>query len=703
MLTAANLVARVSVAGAAGAEAELASMGGAVSLASGGLTGLGKVSSGLGGALSHAKSAIGGLLTGPLGMIALGGGALGLAGFIKSGIDKVTALGLAVEKLGPITGDTVPQVSALLAVFNKFGISTDTATTRLAFMQKALGTLTLQTTSSATQQYNLSKAEDAVALAEAGVTKARNAKGATTASVTAAELKLTDAEMKLTTAQQLANGQTAAGIKFQTEFGFSIYDSSGKVADANTILGRAADYWNGSATASQKAALEAKLFGRGFASMIPILNLGSKGIADAETAATNLGETLTAQNAGDLAAYTSNMRTLGAAVNGLQLQIGLVLIPVISGLASSLSGWLSSGGSAQLLTWFKDAVTFAQQVGSAIQTVVVPAIHMIASAWDSIPGPVKTLILGAFLANKAVKWLFGIDATSIAKAGIGLAASFLGKLGGSIAGSVAGGAIGAVEDVAGVRVFVTNWAMMGGAGAAEDVVGAGEAAAGGGGIFSGIVTAFTTGVVAPLSAVAVAAAALAGIAVVTEHNTSAAWAASGVPQSTWQNLSGGQGAIQTRNPAWTAQQTANLTANAATMAALQKGSGASVQLMGEHSGLGDKLVAARNAATADAQKTAVAMAAMRAAEVAASSSNLAKLAGVQGSMDDVRSAVAHAGTTDANYASAGLGVQRQILAKKPTLSVKITPTQSNLIVDGKVLAHTIVQYFPLGVGGTVAE
>jgi hypothetical protein len=54
-------------------------------------------------------------------------------------------------------------------------------------------------------------------------------------------------------------------------------------------------------------------------------------------------------------------------------------------------------------------VKFAQELGSAVQTTVVPAVQAIVGAWNSIPEDVRKLLIGGFVANKAVKWTFGID------------------------------------------------------------------------------------------------------------------------------------------------------------------------------------------------------------------------------------------------------------------------------------------------------
>ncbi len=365
---------------------------------------VGSAATGMGNALNHAKGFLGGLISGPLGLLGLGAGALTAAGVIKETIGTANDLAAAIEKLAPLTGDSAEQLSGLLAVFNKFGVDTDTAVTRLTFMEKAVGNLTLT---------------------------------------------------------------TASATKFQKEFGVSLVDASGKVKDANTILALAADYWTGTASAAQKAAFEAKLFGRGFSDMIPILNLGSKGLLDAESAAAALGLTLNAQNVGDLQKYQAQMRETGDVIGGLKLQIALGLIPTITDLAKSVSSFISDHRT-DITSFFKNAVTFAKQVGGALISVG----QGLAGLWGKIPGPMQTLLLQALVGNKVIKTVFGIDIVG----SIAGAAATMGKnLLGSLLGSIFGKSIATpVVNVDGAVVNVGGVPGVGGA-----VAGAGGSAGGG--------------------------------------------------------------------------------------------------------------------------------------------------------------------------------------------------------------------------------
>jgi len=368
---------------------------------------VGSAATGMGNALNHAKGFLGSLISGPLGLLGLGAGALTAAGAIKDAIGTANDMAKAIEVLAPLTGDTAEQISSLVAVFNKFGIDTSTATARLAFMEKAVGNLTL-----------------------------------TTAKATA----------------------------FQKEFGVSLVDASGHVKDANTLIALAADYWNGSASAAQKAAFEAKLFGRGFADMIPILNLGSKGILQAEQAAAQLGLTLNATNVKDLQAYQAQMRETGDVIGGLKLQIALALIPTITDLAQHIGSFISDHRT-DIVAFFKNAIVFAKQVGGALISVG----QGLAGLWSKIPGPLQTLLLQALVGNKVIKTVFGINILgSVEGAVANMGKDILGKLVGSIFGKNIATPVVNIE----AGVVNANGGLGGVAGAAGGAEGAAGAAGG---------------------------------------------------------------------------------------------------------------------------------------------------------------------------------------------------------------------------------
>lgn len=371
---------------------------------------MGSALTGFGNGLNHAKSQIGGLV-GKLGFLGLAGGVLSFTGSLEQSITKAQDWGLQIEKLQGITHDTAEQLSGLLAVTEKYGLSNERLAQIAGFTEKALGN---------------------IAVSGKGVTD------------------------------------------FTDKFGFSLTDAKGKILDFNTLLLKFADYWNSNAAASTKAAAAAHLFGRGYADLVPVLNLGSKGIQAAEEEAKALGLTLTQDNVAALAKAREATRQWGDALSGLELQIGLALLPSLTDLAKTATKFVSEHRD-DIVGFFKSAATFAGQLGDAIHTVVVPAISAIGSAWNAIPKEMRDLLIGGVVAQKASHWLFGSGPLDWAKNLLGAGASKIPGIGGALA------------DATAQPVRVVNWpAGFGGTGGVN--VGNVAEAAGGAGL-AGVATA----------------------------------------------------------------------------------------------------------------------------------------------------------------------------------------------------------------------
>ena len=455
-IQAANLYANVSVTGGAATASALRGVGGEVSAAQsamnkfGGAGGaaskaLGIVERGAGGvgsAFTHLKGVMGGLISGPLGFLGLGAGVLGLGGALATGISTSLDMANALEKLTAITGDSATSLSALIAVGDRYGISSDQITTAASFAEKTIGKLA----------------------------ETMSGKGK-------------DAVTKLTALDKL--------------YGISLVDSKGHAVDFETELLRVSDYYASNATASQKAALASTLFGKGYATLIPILQLGSQGIKDAEASAAALGLTLDQTNVDDLQKYQSTMRDLHETIGGLTLQMSLALVPAISDVAKAATSFIHDN-KAGILSFFNDLVAKARDAAGFLTGTIIPDLKSLAGAaigfWNSIPGPLKDMLVKGFVADKAMKFLFGFDPATaigsiIAKQLLGGLAAGLGKVLsgalGSVASKVGGSVLGDVAGAVGVqKVFVVNMGVGGLGGAAGGAEGAAEGAAGGIGIAS---------------------------------------------------------------------------------------------------------------------------------------------------------------------------------------------------------------------------
>jgi hypothetical protein len=313
-----------------------------------------------GGALGHAKSQIGGLITGPLGLAGLGLSLFSIGGALEGGIQKATEMGKAASRLSAITGLAVETTSALSSAMDHFGISADKQLRSVGFLEKNVGLLASR--------------KDGI-------------------------------------------------VNFEKDFSFSLTDANGNLKDANALVLQSADYFNNkSIPATTKAAALAKLYGRSWQDLIPLLSAGSAGIAAAEEEARKFGLTLTKDNIGQLAALREATRNWGTALGGLEVQIGLLVVGPLTDLAKFGTTFLAENRD-KITAFFKNLIHSAQQFAGFVTGTVVPTLMSIGSAaktaWEAVPAPIRDLLVKGFVADKAVKFLFGFSPITFAKDALG--------------------------------------------------------------------------------------------------------------------------------------------------------------------------------------------------------------------------------------------------------------------------------------------
>ena len=302
----------------------------------------------LGGAVGTAKGRISGLL-GATGLVGLAGGVAGVTATLKESISAAEDWGFAVQKIAKITGMTAEQTSTLSAGMSHFGLATETQTKILGLATKNIGTLAL------------------------------NTKKAT---------------------------------KFQKDYGLSLVDVHGKAKSVDEVLLEAADYFNNkNIPATKKAAAMAKLFGKSWQDLLPVLSAGRKGLSDAEAAAGAAGRTLSEDDLKNLTALKNATRDWNDALGGLKIQIGLQLLPVITDLAKAATSFVREH-RGDILTWVKNGITFGRQLAGTLKDVAGQALELGKAAmrfWDGLPDGFKDLIIKGIVAQKTVKFMFGID------------------------------------------------------------------------------------------------------------------------------------------------------------------------------------------------------------------------------------------------------------------------------------------------------
>ena len=120
--------------------------------------------------------------------------------------------------------------------------------------------------------------------------------------------------------------------------GVEVLDSNGLLKDSETLMFEVADGLRGLESDSEKAALAQQLLGRSGADLLPLFKEGSKGIADLQQQARDLGLEWSTTAANDAAAYEDAMTNLSGAFKGMTNFIGSSVLPVFTDWINSVAG-----------------------------------------------------------------------------------------------------------------------------------------------------------------------------------------------------------------------------------------------------------------------------------------------------------------------------------------------------------------------------
>lgn len=197
------------------------------------------------------------------------------------------------------------------------------------------------------------------------------------------------------------------------KLGFSFLDAHGNMLPMAKILPQLADKFASMPNGAEKTALAMKLFGRSGTEMIPFLNKGAKGIAELAAQSDKFGQTLNQGMINDFLAARKNTRDWGLAVEGLKIQIGAKLLPVVTQLTKLFTERAIPAIqdiTAVFLRLTDGTASTSEKVGAIalaatpillIFAKIVPIIGMVAKAFGAL-GLVSTPVGWVVLAVAAV-------------------------------------------------------------------------------------------------------------------------------------------------------------------------------------------------------------------------------------------------------------------------------------------------------------
>lgn len=230
-----------------------------------------------------------------------------VVGIFNDSINTTLELGKNTLSLERTFGLTAEQGSSLLAVFDRFGVDADNAS-------KSLGIF----------------------------------------------------ETKMLAAKDGTN--TAGNVLKQ--YGISSVDAAGNLRNMNDVLLDVADAFKNQIPITERAAVARDLFGRAGQALIPALIQGKDGIKALTEEAQREGVVLSQDNVNAVLANARAHAKLDEAVKGVKNQVGLALIPIITGAINKLLDWVNANGGVEkimtekvipvlqeVINWLKD---FAQ-------------------------------------------------------------------------------------------------------------------------------------------------------------------------------------------------------------------------------------------------------------------------------------------------------------------------------------------------------
>ncbi len=295
-------------------------------------------------------------------------GVAAVAAVAKFGADSVAAfksVGSQVSQLSRITGESVEDASRLRFAFQMTGIDADTAAKTIGIFEK-----------------------------------------------------------KLTAAASSSSATADMTAKLGTAF----TDATGKVLPMAELLPKVADRFKSMPDGAEKTALALELFGKQGAALLPFLNKGSAGLQELAEKADALGLTLSGSQLTAMKAATVAQREWDASLEGLKVQIGANILPLVTGFTTALQqlivGVRANSAVVGPLATGLGAVAVSM-LGLAAASKVVGGLQALHAGLQAAQGAVETFGLKVLLLGRQMEST-KVSALGTALMGVGKALPLLG-------------------------------------------------------------------------------------------------------------------------------------------------------------------------------------------------------------------------------------------------------------------------------------
>lgn len=209
--------------------------------------------------------------------------------------------------------------------------------------------------------------------------------------------KLTVGFKTLSTAIRGANDGSKANVAVFKELGISTDDLKTHGDDLQSMLGRVSDGLQKLPPGTEKAALQAKLFGRSWQTLAPLLRDGSKNMNDQLGLADKYGAVFSGKTVKGVEDLIAAQRRSKLATLGLQVAFGTLLAPALTKLITLLSQGI------RVVSVFVAGFRDGTGAGGKFRDAIVKVAHVVGPVVQAMAGAVKVAIGAVIVAFKATE------------------------------------------------------------------------------------------------------------------------------------------------------------------------------------------------------------------------------------------------------------------------------------------------------------
>lgn len=296
--------------------------------------------------------------------------ALAVAGaataFGKESVDAYKSVGGEVLSLQRVMGGTAEDVSRLRFAAKESGVDFDTMAKGMkAFAKSTEALAEAQDKDQASTAGSLAKLQEKIAVLEA-VKKPTDAQ--------LAQLDdMRDKASLLSVAVKSADGSLQV-------MGVTIRDAAGKALPMAQVLPELAGKFAEMPNGPEKTALAMKVFGKAGADLLPMLNKGKEGLAELAAESDKFGLTLSGPQLDALKKSKAAQREWDASIEGVKVQFGAQLLPVMTTVITFITERLIPGITT-VTTWMQENSDTVKVVAIALGVLSVAAGIYTAVQW----------------------------------------------------------------------------------------------------------------------------------------------------------------------------------------------------------------------------------------------------------------------------------------------------------------------------------